>query len=297
MSQVTPIVCAGSVLWDIVGKTPHPLDRGSDEPGRITNIPGGVAMNIAMALRKFDLPVCLLTCLGQDHDGDGLIREAEARKMDTRFVYRAPHLSTDRYLAIEDATGMIAAVADAHSLERAGEDLLQPLFDGRLATPEKPWTGMLILDGNFTRDQLEMMAGEPAFAAADVRLAPASPGKARRLQPFLGHPNATFYVNKGEAESILETRFETSRDASKALVATGLRQALVTDGGNSASLSLQSRTITKTPPKVSVRRYTGAGDVFMAAHICAERLGKQGQSALVHALTACADYISTEEAL
>jgi sugar/nucleoside kinase (ribokinase family) len=141
------------------------------------------------------------------------------------------------------------------------------------------------------------MVAHPALAKADIRLAPASPGKARRLQPFLAHPNTTMYVNRGEAESLLDTRFKSSREAAKALADTGLKQAVVTDSAKSASASLSGRTVSKMPPPVTVKRYTGAGDVFMAAHISAELGGKVGASALEHALNACAEYISTDEAL
>ena len=284
-------------MWDIVGKTPHPLDRGSDEPGRISVIPGGVAMNIAMALRRFDLPVTLLTCLGQDRDGDTLIVEAAQRGIRTDFVYRAPDLSTDRYIAIEDETGMIAAVADAHSLEQGADKLLAPLHDGRLGDADTPWTGMIILDGNFRTEQLAEMAHSPVLRQADIRLAPASPGKSRRLRPFLGHPNTTLYVNRGEAEYILDAKFRTSAEAASALAATGVKQAVVTDSGNPASASMDGRTISMLPPRVTVRRYTGAGDVFLSAHICAELNGHHGKSALNRALEAAATYISSETAL
>lgn len=297
MSETLPIVCAGSVMWDIVGKTPHPLDRGSDEPGRISVIPGGVAMNIAMALRRFDLPVTLLTCLGQDRDGDTLIVEAAQRGIRTDFVYRAPDLSTDRYIAIEDETGMIAAVADAHSLEQGADKLLAPLHDGRLGDAKTPWTGMIILDGNFRTEQLAEIAHSPVLRQADIRLAPASPGKSRRLRPFLGHPNTTLYVNRGEAEYILDAKFRTSAEAASALAATGVKQAVVTDSGNPASASMDGRTISMLPPRVTVRRYTGAGDVFLSAHICAELNGHHGKSALNRALEAAASYISSETAL
>lgn len=284
-------------MWDIVGKTPHPLDRGSDEPGRISVIPGGVAMNIAMALRRFDLPVTLLTCLGQDRDGDTLIVEAAQRGIRTDFVYRAPDLSTDRYIAIEDETGMIAAVADAHSLEQGAEKLLEPLRDGRLGSAQSPWAGMIILDGNFTEAQLSEMARSPVLQQADIRLAPASPGKSRRLRPFLGHPNTTLYVNRVEAEYILDTEFRTAAEAAGALAATGVKQAVVTDSGNPASASIGGRTVSMTPPSVAIKRYTGAGDVFLSAHICAELHGHHGSSALNRALDEAATYISSETAL
>lgn len=297
MTNRPDILCIGSVLWDIIGRTPAHMGAGADVPGRITRLPGGVAMNIAMALRRFDLPVTLLTCLGQDRDGDTLIVEAAQRGIRTDFVYRAPDLSTDRYIAIEDETGMIAAVADAHSLEQGADKLLAPLYDGRLGDAKTPWTGMIILDGNFRTEQLAEIAHSPVLRQADIRLAPASPGKSRRLRPFLGHPNTTLYVNRGEAEYILDAKFRTSAEAASALAATGVKQAVVTDSGNPASASMDGRTISMLPPRVTVRRYTGAGDVFLSAHICAELNGHHGKSALNRALEAAATYISSETAL
>jgi sugar/nucleoside kinase (ribokinase family) len=47
------ILCIGSVLWDIIGRSATSMRLGSDVPGRITRLPGGVAMNIAMTLRRF----------------------------------------------------------------------------------------------------------------------------------------------------------------------------------------------------------------------------------------------------
>ena len=53
---MTPdILCIGSVLWDIIGRSPAAMRLGSDVPGRITRLPGGVAMNIAMTLARFGL--------------------------------------------------------------------------------------------------------------------------------------------------------------------------------------------------------------------------------------------------
>ena len=47
---MTPdILCIGSILWDIIGRTHVPLAIGGDVPGRITRLPGGVA-NLALPL-------------------------------------------------------------------------------------------------------------------------------------------------------------------------------------------------------------------------------------------------------
>ena len=77
MSATPDILCIGSVLWDIIGRAPVHMRPGADVPGRITRIPGGVAMNIAMTLARFGLRPALLSAIGRDADGDELVAAAE----------------------------------------------------------------------------------------------------------------------------------------------------------------------------------------------------------------------------
>jgi sugar/nucleoside kinase (ribokinase family) len=74
----------------------------------------------------------LLSAVGQDAEGEELVAACQRMGMVTDTLYRSADLPTDRYMAIEGANGLIAAVADAHSLEAAGERILTPLGDGRL---------------------------------------------------------------------------------------------------------------------------------------------------------------------
>ena len=142
-TQKPDILCIGSVLWDIIGRAPVVMRQGSDVPGRITRLPGGVAMNIAMALVRFGLRPAVLTAIGRDAEGAELVAASERLGVDTRLAYRSEDLPTDRYMAIEGANGLIAAVADAHSLEAAGARILRPLEDGRLGTPAAPYGGVV----------------------------------------------------------------------------------------------------------------------------------------------------------
>lgn len=268
---------------------------GSDVPGRITRLPGGVAMNIAMTLSRFGLRPALLTAIGRDGEGDELIAACERMGMDCGFVYRSDDLPTDRYMAIEGANGLIAAIADAHSLEAAGAKILRALEDGRLGDATTPYAGLIALDGNLTESLLSDIARSPLFAAADLRVAPASPGKAERLTPLLTHPRATLYVNLEEASILAKARFSSAPEAAEALLARGAARVLVTDGGNLSADGRQGQGIlTGAPPPVLVTRVTGAGDTFMAAHIVAERNGAPRDQALSRALSAAADYVSGE---
>ncbi|NEK22261.1 kinase [Sulfitobacter sp. JBTF-M27] len=291
MARAPDILCIGSVLWDVIGRSENQMRQGSDMPGRITQLPGGVAMNIGMALARFGLTPALLSAVGRDAEGDELIKACEARGLITDHIYRSEDLPTDKYMAVEGANGLIAAIADAHSLEAAGDKILLPFTNGSLPAP---YSGAVALDGNLTLDLLAEMAHSPLLASADLRVAPASPGKALRLSPFIQARRGTVYVNLEEAGLLCQTSFTTSAQAAEGLLVRGAVRAVVTHGGDPATVGSDAGLITLTPPEVHVARVTGAGDTFMAAHISAELKGRSPQEALSDALEAAALYVSGE---
>ncbi len=297
MTQNSEILCIGSVLWDVIGRSASVMRQGSDVPGRITRLPGGVAMNIAMTLVRFGMTPTLLTAIGRDPEGDELTNACARMGMITDHIYRSQDLPTDRYMAVEGANGLIAAIADAHSLEAAGAKILRPLMHGPLGYENDPFEGPVALDGNLTLDLLKEIAQSPAFARADLRVAPASPGKAERLLPFLKHARATLYVNLEEAGLLCQREFTDSESAANGLLDRGALRVLVTDGGNSATVGSGDNILTQKPPSVLVTRVTGAGDTFMAAHIAAEANGADNDAALARALHAAATYVSGETPL
>lgn len=286
------ILCIGSVLWDVIGRSPAQMAKGADVPGRIVKLPGGVALNIAMTLARFGLRPALLSAVGRDPEGDELMAECIGLGLETSFVYRSDDLPTDRYMAVEGANGLIAAIADAHSLEAAGAKILRPLTDGTLGSAHQPYQGAVALDGNLTAQLLEEIARSDDFRAADLRIAPASPGKADRLLPFLRAGRGTLYVNCEEAGILCKTRFDDATTAAQALVDRGAARALVTHGGAESCDATADLTLTRCPPEVLVTRVTGAGDTFMAAHIAAERAGADRETAFARAQDAAALFVS-----
>lgn len=296
MRETPDILCIGSVLWDIIGRAPSHMRQGSDVPGRISRLPGGVAWNIAMTLARFGLRPATLSAIGRDVEGDELMTACSEMGAIMDYVYRSEDLPTDTYMAVEGKNGLIAAIADAHSLEAAGDKILSPLQDGTLGSEAAPYSGLIALDGNLTQRLLDQIARSPLFSASDLRVAPASPGKAERLMPFLTYSRAVLYVNLEEAGYLCQKEFSSSREAAEGLLARGAARALVTDGGNSASDGTADDIITQQPPAVLVTRVTGAGDTFMAAHIVAESQDCNREEALARALTAAAKYVSGEHA-
>ena len=289
------VLCIGSVLWDTVGRARTSMALGSDVPGRIVRIPGGVAMNIAMTLQRFGLSPRLLSHVGKDDAGEDLLAESERLGIDTELVFRSDQFPTDSYMAIEDADGVVAAVADAHSLEAVGSRILDPLSDGRLGSAERPFEGLVALDGNLTLELLTEIARSPLFARADLRVAPASPGKAERMMPFIDCAKATLYLNLAEGGLLAGRNFDDAETAGDALLAMGASRVVITNGAQTVVDCQPSGKVCAHPPQVASKRITGAGDTFMAAHITAELGGAHPDKALATAVTAAARFVSGED--
>ena len=251
-------------------------------------------MNIAMTLTNFGLTPAVLSAVGRDAEGDELVHAVANLGIITDHLYRTDDLPTDAYMAIEDANGLIAAIADAHTLEQAGSKILGALSDGTLGSDTSPWPGLVALDGNLTNDLLIDIAKDPLFVACDLRVAPASPSKVMRLKAFFNHPSAMLYVNLEEAGLLCHTTFDGAADGAAALSKLGIHRVLVTNGGNQAADCSDGDICIAHPPAVLVTRVTGAGDTLMAAHIASEVQGMTRKEALIRALNAAATYVSGE---
>lgn len=284
------------MLWDLIGHSTVPLDPGDDVPGRIRRGPGGVATNIALALARLGQRPALFSSIGRDASGEFLLAETARLGVDTRWVRRDDTLPTDIYIAIESPQGLVAAVADVRALEAAGPAIFAPLGDGRLGDAAHPWRGTLVLDGNLPPAVIAALAADPCLAATDLRIAPASPDKVARLRPLIDLPQATFYLNRAEAEALAARSLPDAAAAAEAVIALGARRVLVTDGARPAADAARGQpTLAEAPPQVAAQRVTGAGDSLVAAHIVAELTGASRAGALGAALAAAAQHVAGTE--
>ena len=151
--------------------------------------------------------------------------------------------------------------------------------------------------GSGAAEILRKLNYDTKFKSLDLRIAPASPGKANRLKSCLNGNITTIYVNLEEANLILNQTFLSSKSAAEALAVNCNTRVIVTDGPKSVTLIADDKLISAKPPTVKVARITGAGDVFMASHIQAEMEGHKHLDAIKFALNQTANYISSSDKL
>lgn len=286
-------LCVGSALWDTIAQVHKPLSPGDDMPGRIEKRMGGVALNIALKLAETGRNAEIVAYIGWDAAGAALVDAISHSGVGTRYLTRGKD-PTDGYLAVENPGGEVfAAVADCAALERAGLSVLAPIAAPQEASPSLPYTDILIADGNLPEEVLHRLFALPRAVANRPILVPASPGKAARLTPIIKAHGGRIYVNRHEAEIILGKRLLGAAEAAEQLLDLGAEDAIVTDGAAPLAQAARSGPVrVHTPPQVVSRSTTGAGDVFLAAHLSAEADGSPPQEALEAAAAMAAAHIT-----
>lgn len=293
MKEQPSVICIGSALWDTIARAQAPMFPGSDVPGIIKRQMGGVALNVALALADRGVRTAVLSGVGQDSDGDALIKAANAQDVDCSHVTRGA-FATDNYMALEGPDGEVfGAVADCHSLERLGAEILTPLQDGRISSDATPFTGTIIVDGNLSEATLTAFANSTIADKAFLIFVPASPGKANRLRNALKSCNGTLFANKIEAEILCDCPFANSTEAARAIHDLGAN-AIITDSQHPASWFDGKSLVCATPPVVNVTSVTGAGDAFLAGFVAANTPDCENEACLQAAITAAAKHISRD---
>ncbi len=285
MTSSQSIVCIGAAHWDIIGHGPNLTGLGQDVPGVIRRAPGGVALNIAVALARQAHAPELISVIGKDQAGDALCEWLGASGVTTDGLKRSERHATDAYLAIEGPQGLIGAIAASDALESLSERDLP-------ACVTSAWA-LVIVDSGLSDELLLSLNQSLSMRDIDLRLSAAAPAKAGRLAPFLGRPGCTFYLNLEEATQLSATSVRDASSAAEALLSRGAERVLITDGSKSVVDADASEFLVQYPPVISAQRVTGAGDIFAATHISSELRGLSRYDALSAAVTAASMHVAS----
>ena len=288
--QIKRVAVIGGANMDICGSPAGQLVPRDSNPGTVTVRPGGVGRNIAHDLRLLGVEVSLITAVGDDMYGAGLLESCRSLGIDMSMSLVLPGERSSTYLYVTDHRGeMQTAVSDMEITGRITPQILA----AHMAHLDR--MDAVLLDCNLPAETLRYAA---EHCAAPLYADPVSTAKAVRLAGLLDRLTA---IKPNALEAGALTGESDPERAARRLLAAGVRRVFVSLSA-AGMLAGQGDTLLRLPCyETKLMNTTGAGDAAMAALIWAELQGfdleRTARAALKAGAIACAGAEANNPAL
>lgn len=245
------VICFGEVLWDVLPSGP---------------LPGGAPMNVAYHLKKLGTNPALITKIGLDEKGKGLVSLLENN-----------HITTEYFQVDYDhPTGLVYARPNEHN--EVVYDIVQPVawdfiqweagFEKLLQEADFFVFGSLTSRNKVSRDTLYSLLDKAKTKVLDINLRP--PNYHRSGVEYLLDKTDILKVNGAELELITGwfSHFESMEDRTRLLQDRfRIETIIVTMGGDGAFVNDKGAVYRHAGFKIEVADTIGSGDSFLAGFI------------------------------
>ncbi|PTQ55440.1 MAG: Pseudouridine kinase [Candidatus Carbobacillus altaicus] len=255
------ITVIGGANIDIKGKPYKELKHSTSNPGYINIAPGGVGRNISHNLAQLNVPVTLLSVVGNDDEGRRLLEETRHAGVNVEEVAISTTRRTGIYLAILDTTGDM-------DIALSGMDILEELNVQYLESKTEVIKNseIVVFDANIPEESIRYITELCYNYNIPIVVEPVSVDKAQKLKGVLDRID---YItpNKEELQSITGIRLRNDEDMKKAveyLREKGVKNVIVTLGERGAYIYSGAIDKLIDPYKTDVVDVTGAGDALTA---------------------------------
>ncbi len=256
------VAVIGGVNMDIGGSPFAKLVMRDSNPGIITARPGGVGRNIAHDLRLLGVRVSLVTAVGGDVYGQGILESCRELGIDMSLARILPERRSSTYLYVTDETGdMQIGIADMEITECITPEYLASRME------EINAFDAVVLDANLPAESVEYAA---RHCTAPIIADPVSTAKATRLVPVLDKLWA-IKPNIYEAEKL--TGEHEPQRAAAVLLDRGVKRVFISLGEDGMLASERGSTVHIPRELVTVVNTTGAGDAATSAIVWAALAG------------------------
>ncbi len=249
MSEVLVI---GGSNTDIKARCASAHVAATSNPAHISHKPGGVARNIAHNLGRLGAKVSLLSVVGYDAAGEGLLKSTALAGVDVSRCFKASGV-TGTYLAFLDDHGELITAAN-------NMEILQAITPDIIAQHTEAITTarLVIVDCNLPVETLAIIA---KLASAKLIVEPVSVSKAQKLKK-LGTPIFLATPNLDQVEALTGTR--DPQTAAKFLHESGIFNLVIHAGSQGAYVSDGASFIHLPARAHRIIDVTGTGDAATA---------------------------------
>lgn len=258
-----PVLVIGAACVDIVGVLKGEMQAGTSNPAQIRTSCGGVGRNVAENLARLGQAVNLLTVVGEDQNGDHLIKTIAEAGVNVEAIKRTSLHPTSTYLGVVNSGGELqVALDDMRAMTLLSPDYLrenESLF--RQAA-------LLFLDANLPNESLRTAMSLAKAARLPVCADPTSSGLAVKLKPYLKKLRM-LTPNSAEAAILTDQAFNTTRrrealQAAKHLVSQGVEIVIVAMAAFGVCYATSETSGYIPAIRTEIIDPTGAGDAMTA---------------------------------
>lgn len=271
----------GGANMDIHGKSGKSLVMRDSNPGTLHSSLGGVCRNICENLVRLGSSVKLVTVVGDDMNGDSILKGCREIGIDMSHVRIIPGERSSSYVSLLDEKGdMMIAMSDMHIIKRLDAAFIDEALDV-LCNAD-----IVVCDGNLSVDALEHLT---EVCLAPMYLDPVSTAWAKEFAPFIGYFD-TVKPNRLELAALSGMPVDTISQvvaACDALLKKGVRRVFVSLGEEGMLYRGREGTIHRIArPYPDMINATGAGDASMAGIVWASRQGMTADEIVCVAMAA-----------
>lgn len=280
MSKELTIICFGEVLLDNL-----------PEGRRI----GGAPLNVCYHLNRNGIKSQIVSQIGKDADGEGLLKGIRELKVDTKFIDQTDELPTSIVEAHVDKEGNVTY------------DIVKPVawdnieFRPEVASQVEHATafvfGSLVARSPLSRQTLFRYLKKAQWAIFDINLR--QPFYSKALILDLISRCQTLKVNDDELNILLgwmKTHPVSEEAALDHLldVYPNIGEILLTKGAKGAVYKSRTKSLSMPVTPVKIKDTIGSGDSFLAAFIAGKVHGHSIEAAMERAITLSA-YVATQQ--
>lgn len=260
-----PVICLGGANIDRKVRTLGRLQMHTSNPVSQHESYGGVARNIAENLARLGVATGLLTAVGDDPAGHGLLAHAEGVGIDPRGSLQLANAVTGSYTAVLDDKGeMVLALAHMELCDALTPDYL------RARAKQRDAVALTIADLNLPQESIRLLLDDARDNRIPLVIVAVSKPKMARLPRDLSGLRVLI-LNLGELETRAGHKLTTTAKIAKAcrkLQDDGAHHVIVTRGKDGVTYTVPDGIAALPAPALAaadIADVTGAGDAFAAA--------------------------------
>ncbi|WP_156290641.1 PfkB family carbohydrate kinase [Oceanobacillus salinisoli] len=264
LKDESSIVCIGGANTDRKAKSEQKVHLHSSNPVKITEVCGGVARNLAENLSRLGHNTSLMTCVGNDREGEWLLSESKKQGVDVSQVWILETKRTGTYTALIDVNGeMVVSMADMNIYENITIEMIEEKWSHIVASQA------VFLDTNIPEDCIRFLIERCKEEKISLYINPVSSAKAQRL-PYNLKGVELLILNQQEAEMLVESTIDSAEGfqlACKTIQKRGVKNVIILLPDYGAYYASPEEIGHLPPFKKETIDETGADDAFASCVI------------------------------